>query len=308
MSAVIQQYDITEGLELTTGEEVSLEATRWLFYAGDVIDPTRKEDIPRLAIGGEELANVCLHRTGGFIPKCEITPLEMWTEWMDRQDLPSEPGVARMPLLLKGELATPLNPNGILPIGKQLYGYPFYPGEMITDVLGISRGAQRGVVEVEAVRAVPYETGEVQAVQALYWLPNQPKPVQLRLVEERIHQVAEQHQGARDVAEDMLKSCTQFRRYAQNQVNKCHTQLAERVKHEHVYTYSDKVRMFLEQLEIAPKGESVMADSLNRVINNNPELFEQLEARDEKMIERLSTAMATALATALKPTKQSKAE
>lgn len=267
MSAVIQQPynpDPTLGMELTTGDEIALEATRWLFLAGDLLDPHRKDDLPHLAAGGEELANFCLRRTNGFVPRLAITPLEVWAEWLPIEYFPE--GVR--PMKLKGQDVKDENPTGQTLVGKPLFGYPHYPGELIVDAVGLSVSEKRGIVEIEALRTVPFGDSEVARIQQLFF-PEDFRPLQLRKVEERIDQVAETNNSdIKWVAKDMQQSCAQFRRYAQAQIDRCHTQLDTRVSHQYTYSYSPKIRLFMQQLEVEPRqnaGQTLSAEVLKAV-------------------------------------------
>ena len=302
MATPAPYIDQTQGMELTTGDEVALEATRWLFLAGDMIDAQRKEDLPHLAMGGEELDNRCLRRTNGYLPKCAFTPMEIWAEWLPIEFFPE--GVR--PLSLKGLPPSNDNPSGRTLIGKPLYGFPHYPGELIVDAIGIATGERRGVVELEALRTVDVADGTAQKLEALFFPPDWVRPVELRLVRERIERTAEAHKDSQVqmLARDMLLSCEQFYRYAQHQIDKMNAQLDTRVQHQWTYSYSPKVRLLMKQLEIPVRNtaqspvEAVLTAMKAQGVT--PDVFEQMAQRDENLVAKLGEVFSQALASALK--------
>jgi hypothetical protein len=302
MSAVLERSysDSTAGMELTTGDEISLEATRWLFLAGDMIDPHRKNDLPHLKDGGEELANFCLRRTNGYLPRCTFTPLEVWAEWLPLEYFPE--GVR--PLKLKGEPVKIDNPNGITLVGKPLFGFPHYPGELIVDAVGLSISEKRGIVEIESLRDVPFGDPQVDRLQSLFF--SAPPPIEIRLLEERITKVAEAHgPDVRAVAADMLSSCEHFKRWALTEIDKCHIQLDTRVQHQHTYSYSPKIRMLMRQMEITPRqsrGE-VFQDEIMKAVASSGVSASTLETIMAKQGELFATAMAEAIKNAVAASK-----
>lgn len=312
MSAVLQErYDPTAGMELTTGDEIALEATRHIFLAGDMIDPHRKDDLPHLAHGGEELANFCLRRTNGYLPRCTITPMEVWAEWLPMEYFPE--GVR--PLKLKGEQIVDNNPTGRTLINKPLFGYAHMPGELIIDAIGLATGERKGIVEIEALRGVDASDPEVTRIQNLFFGPDFPLPIELRLIEQRIALILAAHNDpdVKSVARDMLTSCEQFRRWAEGEIGKMNTQLDQRVSHQWTYSYSPKVRMLLKQLEVEPRGTSTYnpVDSLLTAMKSqgvSAEVFEQMAERDANLIEKLTGAFTTALADAMKSSQPKPAE
>lgn len=292
--------DPTVGMELTTGDEIALEATRWLFLAGDMLDPHRKEDLPHLAAGGEETGNVCLRRTNGYLPKCTFTPLEIWAEWLPIEFFPE--GVR--PLKLKGQPVEDQNPNGRTLIGKPLYGYAHYPGELIVDAIGLATGEKKGIVEIEVLRGVDYGDEKVATLQSDFF-PDDYRPVKLREIRERIAAVAEKSELHRLAARDMLASCEQFERWATREIDKAHSQLDQRQSHMHVYSYSPKVRMLLEQLEIKPRQQQAdISNELLKAVANSGVNLTALADRDENLISKLGQMFAESLATAMKSVQQ----
>jgi hypothetical protein len=291
--------DPTAGLELVSGNEVNLEATRHLFLAANLLDPARQRDIG-LPDGGEELVNRCLRRTDGKLPKCEITPLEFWVEWMPKDLFPE--GMEHLALSLKGDQQPDGAGNRIF---KPLFGYPLYPAHTIVDALGIATGERRGVVEVENLRGTDYGK-EDREMQALFFPADWPKPVELRLIRERIEAVADSvaDPDAKDTAGYMLTSVDQSTEYMLQIVSVAQTQLAERVTHQFVHRLTPKVRSFMAQLEIKPPVAAQMQDAVNKAVTASlpPEVLEQLNANSAALANlgpQLSEAIGNAVQQAI---------
>lgn len=314
MSAVMERTiaDPTANLELVSAQAEDIQSTRHLFLAANLLDPGRQRDIG-LVDGGEELANVCLRRTQGKLPKCEITPLEFWVEWMPRELIPE--GLEHMALALKDNAGEALSPDNR--IFKPLFGFPYYPGHTIVDALGIPSGERRGIVEIESLRGVEYGK-EDRELQALFFPPDYQKPIELRLVREHIEQVAESvaDPDAKDAANFMLASADQSGEYMLTAVSVAQTQLAQRVSHTFVHRLTPKIRSFMAQMEIKPSVAAQMQDTVNRAVTASlpPEILEQLAANSAAMAnigpaiaEAVGNAVAAAIAASkAPPTKASK--
>ncbi len=303
-TAVVEQMAApTIGMELVSGDEIALNAPRHLFLAGDLLDPARRKDI-NLPGGGEEIPNRCMWRTGGLLPRCEITPMEMWGDPQPYELFPE--GVR--PLKLKG---APIEDQGIsnryVLNGKPLFFVPIYPGELIVDALGIPTGERRGIVEIEVLRGIDYG-GPDREFQTLFFGPDYVRPVELRLIEEHIQQVADSvaDPDAHSVAADMLKSCNQFREYAQEIVSKAQTQLQERVSFQHTHRLTPKIRSFMAQLEIKPPadGTAALQDSVMKAVANSgitPEMLNSIMAQQSAMFASAVTEAIKAASEVAKP-------
>jgi hypothetical protein len=244
--------DPTAGLELVTGDEINLEATRHVFLAADLMDPQRSRDVG-MPDGGEELENRCLRRTSGRIPRCYITPMELWVEWLPLDLFPV--GMEHMALKIKG---AEIEPSGR--IFKPLFGYPYYPGHLIIDAVGIATGERRGVVELENLRGVN-EGKEVDALRNLFFPANYRKPLLLSETRNHIEKVAASvaDPDAKDTANFLLLSCDQSREYMEGVVSTINTQLDQRVVsgpgYSYTYRLTAKGRHFMAQLGIKPRSE-----------------------------------------------------
>jgi hypothetical protein len=279
--------DPTANLELVSAQAEDLQSTRHLFLAANLLDPARQRDIG-MGDGGEELANVCLRRTQGRLPKCEVTPLEFWVEWMPKELIPE--GLEHMALALKDTSGEVLNPDNR--IFKPLFGFPYYPGNTVVDAIGLVNGERRGIVEIESLRGVEYGK-EDRELQTLFFPADYKKPIELRLVEQHIIEVATgvADPDAKDAANYMLESVAQSREYMGTVISIAQSQLAERKTHHFVHRLTPKTRSFMAQLEITPPVAAQMQETVDRAVSSSlpPEVLEQLAQN--------SAAMATLPAT-----------
>jgi hypothetical protein len=294
--------DPTAGMELVTGEEVALDATRWLFLAGDLLSPDHRDDNPETRKGGgEEIQNFCLRRTPNFVERGKFTPLEVWGEFMAKEYLPD----GYVPLKLKGEKVEDGGiSNPFILNGKPLYAYMHYPGNLIMDAIGLPTGEKRGIVELKPLLGLKVEDAEPYRIHAAFFPEGFLADRRLSVMEQRIRQVAAESSDLKAIADDMLQSCEQFRRYAEMRISRQHTQLDQRVTHQYVHSYSPTVLSLMEQLEIKPRshGSDLNAELLKAVSSSGltPEVFSQMADRDEKLVEKLSAAFAEAMGQALK--------
>lgn len=277
MEAVAERpVDTTLGLELVTGDEISLNASRALFLAADLLDPNRRREIG-LVDGGEELPNRCLRRTSGLLPRCSITPLEFWGDPLPLELFPD--GVR--PYKLKGEPSPEVtfNPNG--PFNprlrdKPLFFMPLFPGELIRDALE----GGRGIVEIQVLKTVDYGS-EYTELQDFFFPVDYVKPIALRLIREHIEQRASSvaDPDIRAVADDMLLSCEQSHEYMSELVSVANTQLAERVSFRHTHRLTPKIRHFMAQLELAPTTDKIVAvqDKVAEAVSQSGISGDQLE-------------------------------
>lgn len=303
--------DPTQGLELVNFAGEKPEATRHLFLAANLLDPARQRDI-NLPYGGEELINPCLKRTYGRLPKCEITPLEFWVEWLPKELFPQ--GMEHLALTLKDQ--EQFNPSNR--IFKPLFGYPHYPVNLIVDAIGIAAGERRGIVEIQKLFGVDYGK-EDREMQDLFFPADWPKPVELRLIGERIEQVADSvaDPDVKDVAADMMASVVQSREYMTNVLDIGQTQLNQRVVSgpgfHYTYRLTPKLRSFAEQLEVKLNTNVPVQETINQAVTANlpPELLEQLATQNTAIAnlgpllgEAIGKAIKEAVAAASKPPKQ----
>lgn len=302
MSAVLDQQptrpivDPAQGLELVNFAGEKPAATRHLFLAANLLDPARQRDV-NLPDGGEELVNHCLKRTHGLLPKCEITPLEYWVEWLPKELFPE--GMEHLALTLK-DTEQPSATNRIF---KPLFGYPHYPVNLIVDATGVAAGEQRGIVEITKLHDVDYGK-EDREMQELFFPADWPKPVELRLIRERIEQVAASvaDPDVKDVGNDMLASEAQSREYMTFVLDIGQSQLNQRVVsgpgYSYTYRLTPKLRSFAAQLEIK-LGINAAVPNIPAPVGLDPALLEYLERRDAALVAGLGEALGGAVERAL---------
>lgn len=315
-----QLIDPTQGLELITGDEIALNATRHIFLAADLLDPRRSREIGMVR-GGEELDNRCLRRTSGKLPRCTFTPMEYWGEPMPLELMPE--GVR--PLRLKGEqvqgIPAPVGytgpaarlgsgqqvgPGGAL-VGTGADGNrqfisdvlfnPIYPGDHIRGAVATGRG----IVEIEVLRTVDYG-GIDREMEALFFPPDWQVPTAIRLIREHVEQVAESVLDAdvRSIADNILTSIQESSEYMAGRIGAETSGVLQRVnaKGGHVYTYSRMGRSFAAQLEVRLND---MSDLVNQQVEKAAAGIDvqALAAMNQETIAAIGTMLTDALKTAL---------
>lgn len=302
MSAELALYtNLNDELTLVSDDAMGIpvEATRYIFTPGDYLDPARKDQLAHLKRGGDELlSNPCVRRTTNrFLPKCAITPLEFWGEELAWDLFPKEGISVRPPVKLRGVAKRESAPNSR--IFPELFFYPHYPGELIRDAIDAGN-EPRGVIEITQLQTIPWESGEAQAAQEVIFPADWSVPVQLRLVEEQIQRAADKNgSDIKNIAGEMLMACAQFRRYGMAVVGRENTQIAQRVMHQHVYSYSPKCRSLADQLEIklvASTQDTIGAEVVKALASVNQPL-------GEREVQVISLAVAEAVRQALADSK-----
>jgi hypothetical protein len=309
MSAVLEArlpIDPSAGLELVTGDEIALNATRHIFLAADLLSPARTAEIG-MPQGGEELDSPCLRRTPGRLNRCNITPLEVWGIPMPLEQFPD--GIR--PMRIKGaeadEEALRSATGRHIGLGKPVYWLPTSPGEQIVDALGIASGQRRGIVEIKKLLGVDYGTYD-REMQELFF-GGFEIPIELRLIREHIEQVGNSHADpdVKDIASDMVRSCEESRSYMQARVDLGNSQLRTRIKHQWTYALTPVLRHFMAQLEVKPEGEDAMGALQNQVAQAvagsgiTPEQLQAILAGQAPII-AAAVAKAVTEAMAAKPT------
>jgi hypothetical protein len=255
--------DPTRGLDLVSTRDPGLEKTRYLFTAGQFLDPDRvfQLDYLRDAGGGEEVEANCLRRTQkGFIPRAHLTPLEVWSQALPAELLPegAETVVisSNQPTAPRGGISS--RPSFLL--GKPLQRIKFYPGDEIGSITRANTG--KGIVEVIELFGQGWYEDEQKGTPGIPQVLNLDffpvvAPPELRKLRERIEKVSERSDLHQNVAKDMLTSCAQFERWAQARLAAEHVLLRQRVSHQHTYTYSPIAYELLRQLEMKPQDQII---------------------------------------------------
>jgi hypothetical protein len=261
--------DPTAGLSLVSTRDPNLELTRYLFTAGQFLDPDRvgQLDYMREAGGGEEIQAHCLRRSkGGFIARARLTPLEVWADPMP-PELIGEGAERETVVITDTSGAAPASSVPRRPgqlIGRALRHVKYYPGDEIKSIRSANEG--KGIVEVTALMGAAWWKDEERAVREFRtprepgiaqilnrdFFPTLPPPV-LKELREVVDKAAGRSEIHGRVASDMLASCAQFERWAQTRLAVEHGLLLERKSHQYVHTYSPIARELLRQLDMKPQ-------------------------------------------------------
>lgn len=265
MLATAPRIDETAGLSLVVKEGEHREQTRYVFTAGDVIEPDRKYQVATLRAGGEEVASRCLRRTPNYIPRCELTPLEPWLEPIGIPELVPE-GVRPVTVAqaVQPELPPLVNPTQFFRRNEPMIGIQHFPGEDLPLIIEVT--GYRGVKEIESVRNKGWESGEVQALQEEFFPANTDKPIALRLIEDRIREVSLAGGIYKQIGDEKLMSCDAFRRWALRRIGVEHGLLNTRTAHQHTYSYSQLAPQLLAQLEMNPRDQGSESTELAKAI------------------------------------------
>lgn len=254
------RVDDSLGLSLVSKGGAGREDLRVVWTPLDVIDPDRKHQMETLRDGGEEAESRCLRRTPNYIPRCEFTSLETWFEPIG---IPELAGDAMKDLVTVGgiQLNVPenVNPSQFFRKNEAMVGLPHYPGADLPILM--SQVGYRGVREIAGFRAVAWESGKIQGIQAEFfprtWDKRQSDgslPIALRVIEDRVREVSAA--GLAQYGDDMLLSIGHSRRWATTRVS-VETNLLQRnfspSGHQHVYSYSKVALSLMAQLEIEPR-------------------------------------------------------
>lgn len=254
--SIIDDIDPTGGIDISEESKVNVRATRWLFAAGNTMTRERMKQTG-FAFGGSEVANRCLRRTawgnGNYIPRLTFTPLEPWYEAIPPEFTcgPDAPAGFNNTVPIR-------NPHNVIPAGMEAYykhqlslvGQVILPGHQVTI---LTDAAKNRICEVEltALAGVEYSDGKAQVFDRLFW-PDEFKKqalhgeISLSSIRDRIEQVCAvaierthpELQTILSLANDMRLSCDLFESWANEKIGENHTQLRQRMTHQHTYRYA----------------------------------------------------------------------
>lgn len=291
MSAAIEFSPVEESVKFTDGPQIRLEATRYLFCAGNFLSHARRRERKDLNWrgGGEDLASPCAWRMKHFLHRAFITPFEVGLEHRPLELVPE--GVTT-----KNWLTVGASPSG----HKTLYGIPVLPGEHIRELINIGAEEKKGIVEIEALQDAPWGRDIVELQEAIFpadW----PVPTTLREVEAQIRQ----SNADSLVADVMLESCAQFSQWGHRWLDVEHGQIKSGRVHQWTYNYSPLGLTLLEQLEVTRQDQAInmlaksQADMMNQSLKAAGLSTETLTQLDESRMEqfREMLAMVTASST-----------
>ena len=318
MEATQPAEDYTyDDAQLTNESEVRLEATRYLFFPGNIIPAQRSRERHELGRGGEEIDTPCLRRSERvlkprFLPRAYITPLELWISPMPKELVPQ--GARVRPVRGQQEQLGAFGQ----PIFRSvpLYGVEALPGEHIVQILHVPAEEKKGIVEITKLREVEWETGEPRQVQHLFFPEGEivdgavwTLPKTLKALQQRIEAVGTtiNDPDIKDIASEMVTSCEQFREWGGRLLDREHTLLKKGSSHQWTYTYSAVGLLLLDQLGVArqDQGMQLLAQTQSRIVdglNNNgitPEVLMQMQQQNAAMVQAAVTAASEAAAAAM---------
>lgn len=281
MSATFLQNDPTAGLSLVSTRAQNLEVTRYIFFAGNLIDPNRLDQIQymRGTGGGEEIQTHCLRRsTNGFLQRARLMPLEVWAEMMPAAYVGE--GAERDTVRIKTDTNQPVEVEkphrpGFF-IGSSLIGVKFYPADELNSIMRANE--EKGIVEVAPLAGHEWYEDDKPGIAQLLNLDffPVPPPIELNGLREMIDKSAGKSDNHRSVAQDMRASCDQFERFALARLATEHTLLRQRTSPngQFTYTYSPIARELLKQLEMKPQDQLIE----QAAAGINPEQLQQIIA------------------------------
>jgi len=235
-----------EQIEFERPEQIDKEATRYLFCAGDTIPARRKTERKEFRDGGEELASRCLVRTKGFLRRCRVTPLEVGADFQPKDLLPDG----------QETIATVIDESATR-WDTSLVGVPVYPGYEIASLTSpqiSDDGVGRGIVEITPLRKQPWDDKEMLKLQRFFFGPQYPVlPATLREIEILIRKAraAAKDDDIKDIGDEMLTSCEQFRAWGSGFIEREHNLLKIGVTPGgFVYRTNPVAEVLYDQLEI----------------------------------------------------------
>lgn len=303
--AVVNEFQ--DDLVFGTPDLVNREATRYLFFPGDVLAPRRKQERRDLAHGGEEFFSACMWRSRYFLRRGRITPLEYGA----RYDI-----IPRVPDGIRGIAVVNNGTNPTILEDPTLVGIPAYPGEELGTILGAGDdGLPMGVVELTSIRAETYADIQKEGYQKLFF-PDYPSlPPTLSGLVGQIKRVDTVDPLIRDMRDEMLLACDMFFFYGTAKVDQDHQLMRQPTTGGYAFGYSPLAETLLPQLEIPRQDQGMrtmakLTDKLTEaVINkgadgpNMEQVFALMKDNQEALVAAMSREFAKILEA--KPTAKS---
>lgn len=267
MSAVLERETIPvpdlfgdrEPFELPQANE-DIKTPRYLFAALNLISPQVARERPHMAAGGLNVYNPCLNQSMDFIRRGRITPL------LTNQHVPIPVEEANTDNAAYFSIPTAgdsLRLNSPFEAGSYM-GYPAYPGQQIVHILegapNIDGSGRRvGIVEITALKGHDYQLGMVEGgfrADPELWkiqraiFPDYPNlPEQLVHFTEMIRRAFDSNVGVvRDVAGEMLQSCTQGESWAIWSIEQVHQAMVQASAKGYIHPYEEIDLVILAQL------------------------------------------------------------
>lgn len=276
MGAVLATPIIDESMpQFTDDVGVRLEATRYLWFPGDVLGSRRKQEMrhlhaiairldgqpfPVMMNGGDEVGNPCVLRTKGVIPRAFFTPVENAAVFLPVDLMPAGARTVR-PVVDDSFLRS--HSQHVVQWREALPGMRVYPGEAMPAILTALRndqGLSRGVVEISHLQDVEYPDIEKSGFQSFFF-PSFPQlPPTLSGLEAMIRKAIDgtSETMLREMGEEMLLGCEQFRIWALDRIGE-EENLVRTGTTDGGYTYrfSEVAESLMTQLEYTRQDRSV---------------------------------------------------
>ncbi len=270
MSAVLERKpEVFESVNYFDKRRLTNAAKRWVFFALDVIQPERKQELSWLAVGGEESSCPCLMKYGrGFVPRGRAAILEMGGEPIPMRHMGDLSAVAWQGL--PSDNHTTSHNFGFVPV---------YPGDGLRLLKKYSSVGRKGLDELTALEGkeweechTPIEDGILDVVEQAQFGDGMSKT--LRGLEEQIKfaKVNDSRIDYGKLSEEQLKLCEDSRNWATRLISIEHGLLKLGHVGEwqggHSYAYSPVIEMLIEQLELKRQDQPIqeMADMVSQII------------------------------------------
>lgn len=257
MSTVLSRPELLDAEPILTHSRniINREDTRYLFFAGDLIEPQRKQEQTEYAHGGEMLQGFCSWRTRGFLRRCRITPLEMGLDPQPRDLIPEGANYVEVPIELPERQAALTGLSHAQQVMVRTY-----PGEEINSVLFNQHRNERGAVEIKALLGKSWDKDAMDAMQQFFFPSYPALPATLREVKGLIEAARKRVNDVtiHSIADDMLLSCERFRQWGMSMLEREHALIRSGVnKAGEGYGYSPLAQVLLEQLEVERQDEGL---------------------------------------------------
>lgn len=262
----LASIELEDSIPVSTNlNEVNREATRYLFFAGDVLVPSQKRERPDLKTGGEYFGQQykTLVRSKGLLRRCQISPLEVGFDYMSDDMVGDDANLHVVTTVSHEEPG-----RGALqasPVGK-LNGIKVYPGDEIKGILqGERNNTSKGIVELKQLAGIDYPEFKKSGLQEFVFpegleMPSWTKimaglgqfPTKLSQLEAHFNsrKGATGDDSIKSLVDGMLASCEQYRVWGTNYL-KLSSQLVRLPANQgFVHTYSELAEMLFESLEV----------------------------------------------------------
>jgi len=236
---------------------------RFIFFAGDVLSPARKRELPKLLPGGDEHPARCLAPTRGYIRRGKIVPLVRSMEQVGQDEVAS-------PQLLQDIEYRPEANNAGNPgtSVRRMSGLMRAPGQDIASVTEqeLVQEQRKGVLEIPILRGVDYKTADYQKLDALFF--GNPaslfvnaemglrQPIKLAAMQKRINEIKQTHGTNRtvaDIAQVMLTSCEMFELWGRTKIEAENLMIRRgTTPGGFTHTYSPLAMVLFDLLELQP--------------------------------------------------------